>query len=77
MKSEIYGNANAFPPRFFKLRPAIKCDELMEILAGIISNDEQRMVRMLLSNTTLRVRMNDATTHNYLRAMWGPHKATE
>jgi hypothetical protein len=50
----------------------IKRDELMDILAGITGNDELRMIRMLLSNTTLEVRMKDATTQPFASNVGSP-----
>ena len=40
----------------------IRRDELIKILGNIINDDEVRMIRLLLSNTTLNVKMNNADT---------------
>ena len=50
----------------------IRRDELMTILAGIVGSDELRMIRLLLSNTTLEVRMKEATTNPFASNVGSP-----
>ena len=50
----------------------IKRDELLNILGTILGDDEVRMIRLLLSNTTLDVKMSDAETQPFKSNVGSP-----
>ena len=50
----------------------IKREELLEILSTIIGDDELRMIRLLLSNTTLDVKMNGVETTKFQSNIGSP-----
>ena len=43
----------------------IKREELLKILSKVVGDDELRMIRLLLSDTTLDIKMNDVTTTKF------------
>ena len=53
----------------------IHCEKLLDIIDEVFGEDERRMARLLLTNTTLEVRVNGAETVSFKSNM-GPLKGT-
>jgi len=50
----------------------IRCDTLINIVKNFLDEDEVRMIQLLLSNTTLDIRINKAETEPFNSNMGSP-----